>query len=27
LTTQHLASRSPRYGGAGRPEYHYAWIN
>ena len=27
LTKQHLASRSPHYGGAGRPEYHYAWIN
>jgi response regulator of citrate/malate metabolism len=25
LTRQRLASRSPRYGGAGRPEYHYAW--
>ena len=25
--TQRLASRSPRYGGAGRPEYHYAWIS
>jgi response regulator of citrate/malate metabolism len=27
LTRQRLASRSPRYGGAGRPEYHYAWIS
>jgi response regulator of citrate/malate metabolism len=27
LATQRLASRSPRYGGAGRPEYRYAWIS
>jgi response regulator of citrate/malate metabolism len=27
LTRQRLASRTPRYGGAGRPEYHYAWIS
>jgi response regulator of citrate/malate metabolism len=27
LANQRLASRSPRYGGAGRPEYHYAWIS
>jgi response regulator of citrate/malate metabolism len=27
LSDQHLASRSPRYGGAGRPEYHYAWTS
>ena len=25
LTGQRLVSRSPRYGAAGRPEYHYAW--
>jgi response regulator of citrate/malate metabolism len=27
LTGQRLVSRSPRYGAAGRPEYHYAWAN
>jgi response regulator of citrate/malate metabolism len=27
LADQRLASRSPRYGGAGRPEYHYAWTS
>jgi response regulator of citrate/malate metabolism len=27
LAGQRLASRSPRYGGAGRPEYHYAWAS
>ena len=27
LADQRLASRSPRYGGAGRPEYRYAWIS
>ena len=27
LANQRLGSRSPRYGGAGRPEYHYAWIS
>jgi response regulator of citrate/malate metabolism len=26
LAEQRLASRSPRYGGAGRPEYLYGWI-
>jgi response regulator of citrate/malate metabolism len=27
LADQRLATRSPRYGGAGRPEYRYAWIS
>jgi response regulator of citrate/malate metabolism len=27
LAEQRLAARSPRYGGAGRPEYHDAWIS
>jgi response regulator of citrate/malate metabolism len=26
LADQRLASRSPRYGGAGRPEYLYGWV-
>jgi response regulator of citrate/malate metabolism len=26
LAEQRLASRSPRYGGAGRPEYLYGWV-
>jgi len=26
LAEQRLASRSPRYGGAGRPEYLYGWL-
>jgi response regulator of citrate/malate metabolism len=26
LAEQRLATRSPRYGGAGRPEYLYRWV-